>query len=108
MAKEDIIKHQFKKGNPGRPKGSRNKLTVQSQRFAEEVLHIDPDTLKEMTPKEIREMIAMRAAKSDRILMKMLDHFLGLPTKRHEVKTNTVILEGPNGEPIVKKGNKEE
>src|SRR5512139_3967553 len=89
FAKGNKEGRKFQKGNPGKPKGSRNRKTLIAKEFAEDVLYLNPNTGKQMTYHELCIYIKKKADSSPRILNLLLDHVLGKP---EEVVQNQVMF----------------
>ena len=71
---------KFGKGNiAGRKRGSKNKKTVIAFEFARDCLGLDPETGKMMTYKELLIWIKKQAERSPRILVLLLEYYLGKP-----------------------------
>ena len=92
FAKGNQEGRKFKKGEGGRPKGARNRRSIAAKEFAEDVLHLNPETGEQMTYKELTFFIARKADKSPRILNLLLDHYLGKPTEKIQVEPKSYVL----------------
>lgn len=71
--------HRFQKGDPGKPKGAKNRKTLLAKEFAEDVLYLNHETDRQMTYHELCLWIKKKADSSPRILNLLLDHALGKP-----------------------------
>ena len=85
---------KFVKGAPGKPKGARNKKTVLAREFAQDVLHMNPETEEKMSYSELVRYISKKADESPRILNLLLDHYLGKPIERVQQEQRVFILSG--------------
>ena len=86
---------KFQKGYAGKPKGVRNKKTVIARQFAEDVLHINPETGDKMSYKELCLYIRKKADQSPRILNLLLDHYLGKPVERVQQEQRVFVITEP-------------
>ena len=89
---------KFQKGYAGKPKGIRNKKTIAARQFAEDVLHINPETGEKMSYKELCLYIKKKADQSPRILNLLLDHYLGKPVERVQQEQRVFIITEPSQE----------
>ena len=87
---------KFQKGYAGKPKGAKNKITVISRQFAEEVVRLDHKTGKRMTNFEVFMYLSEKADTSPRILNFFLEHWFGKPVEevQHRV-VPTFIINSP-------------
>lgn len=89
---------KFQPGNPGKPKGTKHRKTIAAKQFAEDVLHLNPETGEQMTYEELTLYIARKADQSPRILNLLLDHYLGKPAEIVQVEPKAFILHCPEDE----------
>ena len=82
---------KFMKGSAGKPKGARNRKNLVAREFALDVLHLDAETGKQMTYKELCMYIKKKADQSPRILNLLLDHALGKPLERHKQEQRVIF-----------------
>ena len=83
---------KFKKGEGGRPEGARNRRSIAAKEFAEDVLHLNPETGEQMTYEELTLYIARKADQSPRILNLLIDHLLGKPIERVQVEPKAFVI----------------
>ena len=85
---------KFPKGYAGKPKGARNKKNLVAREFADDVLHLNHETGKRMTYKELCMYIKKKADSSPRILNLLLDHRFGKPVEqvKHRVEVPTFVI----------------
>ena len=88
---------KFPKGYAGKPKGARNKKNLVAREFADDVLHLNHETGKRMTYKELCMYIKKKADSSPRILNLLLDHRFGKPVEQvqHRVVPTFIIQSVP-------------
>ena len=91
---------KFPKGYAGKPKGAKNKITVISRQFAEEVVRLDHKTGKRMTNHEVYMYLSEKADTSPRILNFFLEHWFGKPVEqvKHRMEVPTYIINVPEPE----------
>ena len=92
FAKGNQEGRKFREGEGGRPKGSRNRRTIVAKQFAEDVLHLNPETGEEMTCKELTLYIARKADTSPRIPNLLVDHYLGKPVEKIQVEEPQFLI----------------
>ena len=67
----------FQKGNPGKPKGTLNKLTRDVKQFLDDLV----------TDVDVQEAVRDRLKKGDTVgFFRALENAIGKPTERHELK----------------------
>ena len=105
FAKGNQEGRKFHKGEGGRPKGAKNRRSIAAKQFAEDVLHLNPETGEQMTYEELTPYIARKADQSPRILNLLIDHLLGKPVEKVQVEQRSFVIlqredealpEGPN------------
>ena len=86
---------KFPKGYAGKPKGARNKKNLVAREFADDVLHLNHETGKRMSYKELCMYIKKKTDTSPRILNLLLDHRFGKPVEQvqHRVVPTFVITD---------------
>ncbi len=77
-------------------KGARKRRSIAAKQFAEDVLHLNPETGEQMTYEELTLYIARKADQSPRILNLILDHSLGKPVERVQVEPRAFIIHAPD------------
>ena len=80
----------FQKGNPGRPKGAKNKASRAWKEFVCEVAD----------SKDQQEALRLACLGRPELLLKVAEHAVGKPTERHEVKAELRMIQWPDGEDI--------
>ena len=83
---------KFQPGNPGKPKGTRHRKTIAAKQFAEDVLHLNPETGEQMTYEELTLYIARKADQSPRILNLLIDHLVGKPLEKIQVEPKAYLI----------------
>ena len=93
MSNEQNLK-PFQKGNPGKPKGAKNKKTLAVQKLCQEILRVSPETGKKLTNAEFIRHMKAWALQSQTVAKHVLEHAHGKPTDNINVQGLTVIYGG--------------
>ena len=74
---------KFEKGNPGKPKGAKNKRTLAIQQLCQDILEVDPFSGKKMTQDEFIHFMKWWAIQTPVVAKHILEHAHG---KAKEIK----------------------